>query len=64
MHCTAMTVDATVTTSLESEYDQKRSDGCCSNGDPTVRGEMRNTLTIMNLYFMSLFHGRFKSNNW
>jgi len=37
MHCTAMTVDATVTASLESEYEQARSDGCCTNGDPTVR---------------------------
>jgi len=35
-----MTVDATVTASLESEYEQKRSDGCFSNGDPTVGGEM------------------------
>jgi hypothetical protein len=37
MHFTAMTVNATVTISLESEYEQTRSDGCCSNGDPTVR---------------------------
>jgi hypothetical protein len=44
MYCTAMTVDATVTASLVSEYEQTQSDGSCSNGDPTVRAKCETPL--------------------
>jgi hypothetical protein len=37
MHYTVVTVDAAVNASLGSEYEEARSDGCFSSGDPTVR---------------------------